>query len=331
MLGKQFKLGDQVITNGVNTLARNLQGITSAPQPGARVDPGLGSLDRDDPEFARLRLWTDADHDGQSVPGELRTLTEAGVTGINLGFRTYTRDPAPATDANGNRKLFSGSLTILNRSMEFRRELVEFEPTRTSATASTSVPVKPSPQPRFRQIREDGTSEVLVINLDGRELCLTSATEGVLSNPTTAAERNGWTCAGRQDAFVVNDQTRDGRIQGEMLGGLMGPPNGFMYLQAMNRSGGRGAGPTSVGLIDVNAPIYSQLAVWIDLSHDGQSQESELQSLGNAGIESISLSVKTVREDVSGNVITGRSVAKRRGPNGLEDREIVSVKLATSK
>ena len=98
----------------------------------------------------------------------------------------------------------------------------------------------------------------------------------------------------------------------------MGPPNGFMYLQAVGKT----------NPIDIRAEIYSKLALWIDLDHDGQSQESELQSLAYAGIESISLSVKRVREDVSGNIITARSVATRRGPNGLEDREVVSVKLA---
>jgi hypothetical protein len=332
MIGRRFKLGDQVITNGVNTLMMNLQGITVGPdgrstdpryQPGP-IDPsfGFGRLDKDAPEFARLRLWTDTNHDGQSVPGELRTLAEAGVTMIGTGFRMYSKDPA-AIDANGNRKLFSGFLRVLNRGSEFQRELIEFEPTRTSgpvSTAAAAAAVTPPPA-RFRQIREDGTSEVLVINLDGRGLCLTSAAEGVLSSPTSTVERNGWTCTGRQDAFVVSDQTRDGRIQGEILGGVMGPPNGFMYLEAVGRT----------KVIDVQAELYSTLGVWIDLNHDGQSQESELQSLAHAGIESISLSVKTARGDVKGNIVTGRSVAKRRGPNGLEDREVVSVKLATSK
>jgi hypothetical protein len=304
----------------------NLQGITVGPD-GKSTDPrlqpglidsslGLGQLDKNDAEFARLRLWTDANHDGLSVPDELRTLTEAGVTMIGTGFRMHSKDPA-AIDANGNRKLFSGYLRVLNRGTEFRRELIEFEPTRTSDTVSTAAAAKPPPA-RFRQIRADGTSEVLVINLDGRGLCLTSAAEGVLSNPASAVERNGWTCAGRQDAFVVSDRTRDGRIQGEILGGVMGPPNGFMHLEAVGRT----------KVIDVNTTLYSQLALWVDLDHDGQSQESELQSLSHAGIESISLSVKTVREDVSGNIITARSVVKLRGPNGLEDREIVSVKLA---
>jgi hypothetical protein len=326
MLGKQFKLGDQVITNGVNTLWMNLQGITVGPdgkstdrrlQPGP-IDSSLGlaQLDKNDAEFARLRLWTDANHDGRSTPDELRTLAEAGVTMIGTGFRMHAKDPA-AIDANGNRKLFSGYLRVSSRGAEFQRELIEFEPTRTSDTVPIAAVVKPPP-PRFRQIRADGTSEVLVINLDGRGLCLTSVAEGVLSNPTSAVERNGWTCAGRQDAFVVHDQTRDGRIQGEILGGVMGPPNGFMHLEVVART----------KVIDANTTLYSQVALWIDLDHDGQSQERELQSLPHAGIESVSVSVKTVREDMSGNIITARSVVKLRGPSGLEDREIVSVKLA---
>jgi hypothetical protein len=341
MLGKRFKFGDQVITNGVNTLAYTLQGHTVGPDGRARFEPGRGGdpgvgLDKSDPEFATLRLWTDANHDGHSSPEELRTMSEAGVIEIGTGFRMHSRDPT-AIDANGNRKLFSGWLRISQRGVAFQRDLMEFEPARTAGTVPTTSPAVVTPSPaRSRQLREDGTSEVLVINLDGRGVCLTSVVDGVLSNPASSTDRNGWTCTGRQDAFVVSDHTRDGRIQGEILGGLMGPPNGLQYLQAVSRSGaaGRRAGqPVAPGLdvIDVHSDIYSSLAVWIDLDHDGQSQEGELQSLAHAGIESISLSMKTVREDVRGNIITGRSVAKLRGSGGLEDREIITVRLAMSK
>jgi hypothetical protein len=96
-----------------------------------------------------------------------------------------------------------------------------------------------------------------------------------------------------------------------------------MYLAAFDKP--------ARGVIDSGTPAYSGLSLWTDLDHDGQSQDSELQSLAHAGIESISLAAKTVSEEVNGNIITRRSVAIRRGSKGLEEREIVTVKLNISK
>jgi hypothetical protein len=330
LLGKHFKLGNQVITNGVNTLAMNLQGISVGPdgrssdprlQPGQPVDADLGEFDKNDAEFARLRLWTDANHDGKSAPDELRTLPDAGVTMIGLGFRSFTRDPAAATDAHGNRKLFSGFFGLLNRGLDVQRELVEFEPTRTSTGSGPETVSKPAPKPsRFRQLREDGTSEVLIVDLDGNGMCLTSAAEGVVADPASSSVMSSWTCARERDAFIVYDQSRDGRIQGEILGGMFGPPQAFQHLSILARP--------SRDVFNANDAEFAKLGLWIDENHDGQSDERELQSFAHAGLESIRLSLKPAAETVKGNAITGRTLARLRTPGGLVDREIVSVRLA---
>jgi hypothetical protein len=322
LLGKHFKLGNQVITNGVNALWLNLQGISVGPD-GRSTDPrlqpgpvdaglGLGQFDKNDAEFARLRLWTDANHDGKSTPGELRTLPEAGVTMVGLGFRMFTRDPAAATDAHGNRKLFSGFFRLLNRGMAVQRELVEFEPTRASTGTGPATAGKPAPKPtRFRQLREEGTSEVLVVDLDGNGVCLTSAAEGVVADPVSSTVMSSWTCAREQDAFVVFDQTEDGRIQGEILGGILGPPRAFQHLEILAKDDAQ----------------FAKLGLWIDENHDGQSDEQELQSFAHAGLESIRMSLKPAAETVKGNAITGRTLARVRTPRGIVDRGVVSVRL----
>lgn len=61
--------------------------------PGARTDleglrhfdtDGDGLLDPDDAEWAMFRVWQDLDQDGESDPGELRGLDEAGIESVSL-------------------------------------------------------------------------------------------------------------------------------------------------------------------------------------------------------------------------------------------------------
>lgn len=58
---------------------------------------GDGVIDNNDEVFSRLRLWQDVNHNGISEPEELHTLTELGVTMLELRYRTSRR-----TDEHGN-------------------------------------------------------------------------------------------------------------------------------------------------------------------------------------------------------------------------------------
>jgi hypothetical protein len=60
---------------------------------------GDGRIDAADAEFAQLRLWVDADHDGLSTPQELVPLSFAGITALELS----TTRPAEERDVHGNR------------------------------------------------------------------------------------------------------------------------------------------------------------------------------------------------------------------------------------
>jgi hypothetical protein len=56
-----------------------------------------GRIDVNDGVFNRLRLWQDRDHDGNSLPSEFLTLSEAGVRSLGLDYSM-----ADITDTYGN-------------------------------------------------------------------------------------------------------------------------------------------------------------------------------------------------------------------------------------
>ncbi|MCY4319310.1 MAG: hypothetical protein OXE76_09005, partial [Alphaproteobacteria bacterium] len=58
---------------------------------------GNGALDPDDGEWALFRVWQDLDQDGESDPGELRSLDEAGIRSMGLTSDGVTRKVAGNT------------------------------------------------------------------------------------------------------------------------------------------------------------------------------------------------------------------------------------------
>jgi hypothetical protein len=60
-----------------------------------------GKITASDAVFARLKLWQDRNHNGVSEPDELYTLSQAGLTEIDLDYMTSNR-----TDEFGNQFRF---------------------------------------------------------------------------------------------------------------------------------------------------------------------------------------------------------------------------------
>lgn len=76
------------------TGARAQVGYAALAELDANAD---GLVDANDPAFARLRAWTDANHDGISQAAELQTLAHAGVVGLEYAYTESGR-----RDQDGN-------------------------------------------------------------------------------------------------------------------------------------------------------------------------------------------------------------------------------------
>jgi hypothetical protein len=81
--------------------------------------------------------------------------------------------------------------------------------------------------------------------------------------------------------------------------------------------GGRSSDRRPDDVIDIRDTIFSRLILWTDSDHNGLSEESELQSVGYAGIQSIGLDASRVAaQDEHGNTIVAKSQAIRTFHDG---------------
>jgi hypothetical protein len=186
---------------------------------------------------------------------------------------------------------------------------------------------------------QDGLEpELVVIDLNGDGIRLTTVAEGVRFPFVRDGmpEATAWTMRGSDDAFLGIDMDRNGRLASahELLGGILGPPNGLEYLTLLDgRNFGAARGAARIpadGVCDERDDVFGRLIVWTDSNHDGQSAEEELQSLVYAGFASIDLAgiVRMNRTDTGGNVTTARTVARRKSGSSSPNVELITVRLA---
>jgi hypothetical protein len=105
-------------------------------------------------------------------------------------------------------------------------------------------------------------------------------------NGSGFAQQTAWVTP--DEGILVQDKRGDGNITGDELIGNTGTgaaatssSSGFTTLGSLDSNGD--------GVIDASDTAYSQLRVWVDANGDGISQASELKTLGELEISSISL------------------------------------------
>jgi len=111
---------------------------------------GDGVIDANDPVFAQLRVWLDADTNGRTAEGELLTLEEAGVRSINVAYTNSNH-----VDAQGNAHRQIGSYTTTNGQTRTATDVwVQTNPTYSLPTDWVDVPEDIAALPDAQGLRQ---------------------------------------------------------------------------------------------------------------------------------------------------------------------------------
>lgn len=287
-----------------------------------------GLLDAGDERFAEFKVWQDANQNGISDDGELRTLNEAGIVQLNLTLNQTGE--APADDHN---VIFAtteylksdGSFGIVGDTS------LAFEPSAPEEAESEGLPddveliwVVPEdvenaqstdPAEQEDDAEQYGLAAPIVLDFDDDDEGLISLAHSKTSFDQDGdgyLERTGWIEAG--DALLALDRNGNGTIDdiGEIsfLGDKEGAKTDLEGLAAFDSN--------RDGLLDASDDRFVEFKLWFDRDSDGITDAGELLSLAQAGVTSISL----VGTETGETVTSGTNIVYNRAEFMRDDGTI---------
>ena len=153
----------------------------------------------------------------------------------------------------------------------------------------------------------------LVFDLNGDGIDLKGAEEGVDFDMNGDGTRTTMGFIKGDDALLFIDDRGDGVVHDgrQLFGNTDGYVNGFEKLRAYDDNGD--------GVIDENDAIWESLRLWVEKTEDGVCDREETMSLSEAGIKSINVGYKDVREDDGKGNLIGQvgSFDRADGTSGL--------------
>ncbi|EOF7414818.1 S8 family serine peptidase [Salmonella enterica] len=176
-----------------------------------------GVIDSRDPIWQKLRVWVDNTHDGQSAPTELRTLSELGITQINLN--TKNED----TLRDGNKVTASGTFIINGKAQEILEVKFLGDPVSnilTSLDAGTRIKSSSNNIVTTAYVSHSTTDETL----DADSLGVQNLYGGEGNDTLIAAKGGSWLTGGNgsntyigssdNDVFVISASDNTSNIHG---------------------------------------------------------------------------------------------------------------------
>lgn len=138
----------------------------------------------------------------------------------------------------------------------------------------------------------------IVLDLDGDGLELTDYKNGMKFDLDGNGVLDKMSTVFGGDGFLALDRNLNGLIDNgkELFGDQHGAKNGMEELRKYDEN--------RDNVIDRKDSVFEKLLIYAEKNNDGISQKNELQTLLEAGIESISLGYKNINQNLNNNTLT---------------------------
>ncbi len=256
--------------------------------------------------FAYLELIRQLDGDSERINAFLDAIDESYESGAgNLGEAMSEAMASISADMNAEGIQIEGSISQSSSTViTFAGEEMNVQMNISAEGTITFQEIS---------VQQMQTMDPLVLDLDGDGVEVSTAAEGVEFDLDGDGVKEQAAFATGDDAFLVLDRNGNGMIDDgrELFGDQNGAANGLAELAKFDDN--------HDGRIDAQDSIYNDLQLYSDRNADGISQNSELISLAEAGIESIDLHQQDFDHELeSGNRIAQiSSFTRTDGTRGM--------------